>query len=674
MILKYLYSVFLVLFFSFSTFAIKGRILAIGGGSEQTNGWSKPAYQWAVDKSANKRVAIIGYSTPTNFLRDYFTINLGARFAKDFTITSKAMANTQEIYDSIVTYDVIFFRGGDQSLYYSYFKGTQFFDAVTSVFNRGGVIAGTSAGLHILSGIVYTAETPTSVTPEDALMDINSSDFTLKNDFFQFFPGYIFDSHVAERGRLPRTISFLARWKFGNNQNIKALAVDDLTAIAIDTNEIGTVFGTGAAGIYENVAKNISYQKDINGLLYADSIIVKQLTNGWQYDFINNIIIKPTASGLNNTLVKSNLTKQNNIYLTSSENRTLNKDFVTDFSNVGTKNDRVLIISDALSSIALGIRDELTVNGVNKINIISNSVTDTSNIKFIKNSYKFIFVGNTFTKLKTFLEEEIVGEELNKQIQKNGSSLAFLGDNARFAGGRVLSENYKGRYTAYDNLITTTKGLSFLSSFIIFPNALGTSDNKENSVCAIPYFMMKDSLQYGVLLNGDNYIKYSVSENGKAQLSGGGRSSVVLFRNVASQFSPSTITSRNNGTQLPRQVMGFDSMYVSLISKYNKKEISENINYSAPDTIALPATVTSSQSFFENIDIELYPNPSYGKVILKSQTVAHFVVSNLLGVEILKGQIEKYNTELDLSHYKGQILIIDIKSSQGMVKKKLIIN
>jgi cyanophycinase-like exopeptidase len=148
--------ILLLLFISCSVHAFSqpGRLLLVGGGAEKNgaSSWSTPAYRWAGE---GKRIAIIGTSTGT--LAPYFIQWCGAAFAKEFAIASRDSADSQVLYDTLLTYQVVFFRGGDQTEYYDLYRNTKLQDAVTRLYNSGGTICGTSAGMHILSSIVYTA-------------------------------------------------------------------------------------------------------------------------------------------------------------------------------------------------------------------------------------------------------------------------------------------------------------------------------------------------------------------------------------------------------------------------------------------------------------------------------------------------------------------------------------
>lgn len=88
---------------------IPGSVMVVGGGSESNGGWSDEPYTWAVSQAENGRVAIVGASNdPSDWLPNYFMNTCGAVFAKNFTIANFNTADSQETYDSLVTYDMIF--------------------------------------------------------------------------------------------------------------------------------------------------------------------------------------------------------------------------------------------------------------------------------------------------------------------------------------------------------------------------------------------------------------------------------------------------------------------------------------------------------------------------------------------------------------------------------------
>jgi len=229
----------------------QGKIVLVGGGSESdaSYSWSNAPYQWAVNESANKKVAIISYdhSGSDNWLPNYFE-SLGATDAQNVEIATRADAQLQATYDDLMSYDVFFFKGGDQSEYYELYKDTKVTDAIRDKYDEGGVMAGTSAGLAILSGVSFTAEGGT-VYPDQALANVYDEDITLKDDFTDILPGVIADSHFIERGRFARLLTFMGHWYLQNDQALTGVGVDDKTAVCIK-DDIATVYGTGVAAFY----------------------------------------------------------------------------------------------------------------------------------------------------------------------------------------------------------------------------------------------------------------------------------------------------------------------------------------------------------------------------------------------------------------------------------------
>jgi cyanophycinase-like exopeptidase len=101
----------------FNAISQPGRLLLVGGGAEKNGAasWSTPAYRWAGE---GRKVAIVG--TSTGSLAPYFIQQCGAASAREFAIQSRDSADSPATYDTLMSYDVIFFRGGDQYEYYNY--------------------------------------------------------------------------------------------------------------------------------------------------------------------------------------------------------------------------------------------------------------------------------------------------------------------------------------------------------------------------------------------------------------------------------------------------------------------------------------------------------------------------------------------------------------------------
>lgn len=99
-------SLFLLLTIGLFAFPQRGRLLLVGGGSEKNSatGWNVPAYKWATQ---GKRVAVIG--TSTGSLAPYLTQYCNAAYAREFAVSTRDSADSQVLYDTLMTYQVIFF-------------------------------------------------------------------------------------------------------------------------------------------------------------------------------------------------------------------------------------------------------------------------------------------------------------------------------------------------------------------------------------------------------------------------------------------------------------------------------------------------------------------------------------------------------------------------------------
>ncbi len=351
--------ILLFITFSIQAFSQPGRMLLVGGGSEKNGAtsWSTPAYRWAGE---GKRVAIIGTSTGT--LAPYFKQQCGATYAKEFAIASRDSANSLVLYDTLLTYQVVFFRGGDQTEYYNLYRNTRLQDAVINLYSKGGTICGTSAGMHILSSIVYTAANGT-VYSYECIENPNNKYVTLADDFMNFAPGFVFDTHVAERARFGRTVSFLANYKMNKGIDITGIGMDDMTCMTVDETGLATVRG-GCANIS---MPGGTYS--LNGAkLLADKVHIMQLLQGCTYNLNTkqitfNTLNRPTNSASyeetgNYTLLASGSNKL-------AENQAMLADLVT---TNGLTTDLVLIVTGD-ETLANTFRDKLLLLGTPEVDI-----------------------------------------------------------------------------------------------------------------------------------------------------------------------------------------------------------------------------------------------------------------------------------------------------------------
>ncbi len=231
--------------------SLAGPAHDLGGGSTDVDA----AIQWMIDQvrgctaCSTKIDVVILRSSGSNGYNDYIYAMNGVDSVETLVITSARDSNTAAVEDTVRKAEVVFFAGGDQCNYVSYFKGTRVETAVESVYARGGGVGGTSAGLAILGQFTYDGCGGSTVSA-DALANPYHRPITFTYDFFNFanFQGTITDSHFVPRDRMGRTLAFIARQiKDGRASSALGVAVNEVTSVVVDRNGLATVMGDGPA-------------------------------------------------------------------------------------------------------------------------------------------------------------------------------------------------------------------------------------------------------------------------------------------------------------------------------------------------------------------------------------------------------------------------------------------
>lgn len=552
----------LLIFTSFQVYG-RGYLLLIGGGSESDDSlaWNRLPYSWAIQMSQNKKVALISYNNESNWLPNYFVSQCGANAAKNFRINTTNLANSQATYDSLMTYDVIFLKGGDQYNYYSTYRNTKTAQAIQNKFDQGGVICGTSAGLAVMSNVIFTALTGTAY-PDECLENPNNSYVNLADDFLSLFPGYLFDSHFNDRARLGRLLAFMAHWKFTHNETITGLGVDERTAMTIDSNLIGTVYGTGAVTLVKPYDQNTFSLA--NNHLRADSVKYIQLLHQCTIDFNTGHItglpgrVDPDLNGeyRNYTL-----------YMSGDDPLSSNQQMIQMFCQEGSLGDSVLIICNNPASVSVqAVINLLGTMGATNVKAYEGSPANASNIQFeneIVQCRKLLFMENEWYVLEHFLNNGSTGPKLKIRMAGDGMILSFIGDNSRFAGRKII-DNYLLPNAANTGSLVIKNGLGLLNTTIVFPNAYENTNMYVNGAAGLPYVMIKDSLRYGIQIDKSGFIRYAADHGQTYFRIYGGFPSFIL-QNEGCQAGLANQPG-SSGSSTIRNIAGFDRLRLSVLN------------------------------------------------------------------------------------------------------------
>ncbi len=581
-----------LLLFGLATLAqsIPGKLMLVGGGSESAGGWSDEPYAWAVSESSIKRVAIIGVSNDVSeWLPNYFMNSCGAIYARNFVVPNQSAANQQQLYDSLVTYDVVFFRGGDQYDYYSRYKHTVLQDAVSEIFINGGVIAGTSAGLHILSGVLFTARYGT-VYPEEALENPYNQYMTLADDFFGFMPEMIFESHTAERARFARVMGFMGRWNLDGNATPLGVAVDDKTAFCINSDLSGKTYGTGAVAIIqagENNNFRLSGQK-----LLADNLLVSQLIHQTEID-LNTMEVTGYENMIEN---EGSETYGIPLWLSGSDDLTDNQELILDFCNFGQNSDSLILITNQENGGVSNLVAQLVNQGCKVEVVEANPLNGNDQIIRQKLSAwkKIVFYQNEYLKLMDFMQGTPNGMLLMEQMTNGHKQVALIGGDSRFAG-KIAVVNYAQEYASYDGLLDLKSGLGLLQNMIVIPNTFSQAIDNENAATGIPFAMIAENLGFGLWLSEGNYARFLANDqNYELLVSGDFPGILAINNNTFGRITDQSAVSSGR----PRNIAGFDRLtyklldsttpfVIDLTNNISENDVQKFLPYPNPATTSL---------------------------------------------------------------------------------------
>ncbi len=584
-----------------------GKLLIVGGGTEYNtteNSWNAKAYQWAVDQSSTKKVAILHYADDSPWLEDYFVNDCGASEAKSLVIGA-IQANDSVFLTQLAGYDVFFFRGGDQSEYYQAYKNSTFATFIQEKYEMGAVLAGTSAGLAILSSVVYTAENGSAYT-DYSIHNIHHSTHTLKNDLFDLKAGYLFDSHFTDRGRMGRLVAFMAKWKNDTGQDLIGIGVDENMALAIDQNNLATAFGAGTVNLYRRISSD---NYGAGPLLKVRNIELCQLLHENTID-LNNWQINMSGEEFQET--NDVRFPQNKLFISGSESlNDATEEMLAHFVDAESLNNNILIVYSGNISEAETIKSFLISKGAPKVSLIEGNYTDALNSSLtplVEEAGKLLFINNDVTYLNLFFYAGINGQLVHQLLQTDAVTLAFLGGDARLAGVDFV-ENYLEPNAARSNSLVVTAGLGILPGLDIIPNTLfidpdanSDSDVWATTFSALSYAMSKSGSHQGIWLMEDNYIEI-FPESDKVILLTKGTTPVIYQKWTGEYTAVASQTLRGTSTEAPRQVAGFDQLMLSFLT--------EN------DTIVLgPKKNTNSLKPIIN-ELSIAPNPSDGNVYIQ---------------------------------------------------------
>lgn len=254
----------------------------IGGGKDLD-----PAFQWLCQRSGGGDVLVLR-ATGTDAYNPYIQSLCRVNSVATLVIPDTRAANDPFVAKTIADAEAVFISGGDQANYINFWKGTPVQKALNAAIQRGVPIGGTSAGLAVQGEYIYSAQNDPPDGPDlaskAALANPFQHQIVIVHGFLDdpALATTITDSHFVTRDRMGRLLVFLARIAAGHSGHIKALGIDEQTAVLLEPDGRAKIVGKGAAYFLEPNSAASRLQADVP--LSLSNVSVQKVTAGGAFN------------------------------------------------------------------------------------------------------------------------------------------------------------------------------------------------------------------------------------------------------------------------------------------------------------------------------------------------------------------------------------------------------
>ena len=220
----------------------QGGACLMGGAGEDDN-----AMTWFLERVNGGDVLVLRCSGSDGY-NDYFYSDLGVDInsVETLVFTNPNAADLPEVHERIAQAEGIWFAGGDQWDYVSFWRNTPVAQLINEgIAERNVVVGGISAGMAILGEYYFSAVNGT-VTSAAALNAPYTTDVVVDSTEFlnvPFMDAVVTDTHYNDPDRKGRHTVFLARALTDYGTVTRGIACDEYTAVCVDENGTARVFG-----------------------------------------------------------------------------------------------------------------------------------------------------------------------------------------------------------------------------------------------------------------------------------------------------------------------------------------------------------------------------------------------------------------------------------------------
>lgn len=197
----------------------------------------------------------------------------------------KEIANDSDYLSQLTDCNIVFFSGGDQNRLTKDLLNTKLLTMIKLIYQKGGVISGTSAGAAVMSRIMITGDETKNKDTDNPFCLIEAGN-VVTAEGFSFLETAIIDQHFIKRKRLNRLISLVIE----NPSNL-GIGIDESTAIVVYPYQVFEVIGESQVIVFD-ASKSKGRMKNEKDKLGASHILMHVLLPGQKFDLKKRKVIK----------------------------------------------------------------------------------------------------------------------------------------------------------------------------------------------------------------------------------------------------------------------------------------------------------------------------------------------------------------------------------------------
>jgi len=254
---------------------VEGKLLIIGGAEDKEKECKilKRFVREAGGKESRLTVLTAATEYPGQVGAQYKELfqHLGAAEVQVLDVAERTSANNERISYELEKATGVFFTGGDQLRITGILGGTRLGRTLHRLYERGVIIAGTSAGASAMSDT----------------MIVGGEAGTAKKDTLTMAPGLgllhsvVVDQHFAQRGRIGRLLSAIAQ-----NPYVLGVGIDEDTSILVYSDGRFTVVGSQTVTVVDaspSLESNVSEISPGQALVLTP-VLMHVLSDGYGFD------------------------------------------------------------------------------------------------------------------------------------------------------------------------------------------------------------------------------------------------------------------------------------------------------------------------------------------------------------------------------------------------------